>query len=358
MSYDESLVLSAKGGRYQYNRSSSNNSVRLCQLLAQRYGVTKCFLVPSGMSAIYTTIHSVLGSCQSKKINIIYGDELYCDTPKSITYLSAGRSDICQHVIDITKTKSILTLFEKLSEQFNILFVEACTNPSGYIMDYSIIPQLRKLSSQLIVIVDNTWLTEYIFNPFEHGADLVVTSLTKYYSGGCAIGGAILCPDRPDQLAQSIEEHIKRTGLHVSPHNAQVVTERLSTMDSRINHSSKTTIDVLKQLESNPQIVSIVHTAINTHPSHQMAERYFKRGLWPSVFTIYVNTPKDTALKAMRSSKLIEHKTSFGCRLSRTDPWPQTFGQATMCRISIGYEDSPDTISMAINNLVEIMTHK
>lgn len=356
MFYDESLVLSSNGEHYKYNRSASNDSIKLSHVLAKRYHVKKCFILPSGMSAIYSSIQSILHFCQCKniahQINIIYSSELYCDTPESIAYITTIYNSVRRYCIDITQNTSIIKLFGELKGQFNILFVESCSNPSGYIMDYSIIPQLRELSCQLVVIVDNTWLTDCIFNPFEYGADIVVMSLTKYYSGGCAIGGAVLTMGQYDWY---ISEHIKRTGLHVSPHNSKIISDRVSTMDDRIRHSSCTTIEVLKMLETNHKILSISHPAINTHPSHSMAIKYFNSGLWPSVFTIWVNTSKVNALKIMQESHLIEHKTSFGGKLSRTDPWPHEYNGSTMCRIAIGYDDKEDMITFGINDLVDKM---
>ena len=124
------------------------------------------------------------------------------------------------------------------------------------------------MSSQLVVIVDNTWLTDLIFNPFMYDVDVVVTSLTKYYSGGCAIGGAILSRSQFDRY---FEENIKRNGLHVSPYNARIISENLISLEQRLKQSSQTTLQVLKQLETNPKITTLVHPAIDTHPSHQLA---------------------------------------------------------------------------------------
>ena len=364
MSCDESLVLSSKGRHYQYNRTSFNDLSKLSHLLMQRYPFSnKCFIVPSGMSAICVAIQSILRAHQSQKItqpiNLIYGDELYCDTPKTITYLASGHDQIHRYTIDITQTESILKLFKSLRNSpddttghFNILFIESCTNPSGFIMDFSILPQLRQLSSQLVVIVDNTWLTDLIFNPFQYDVDVVVTSLTKYYSAGSAIAGAIVSRSQFDWY---FEEHIKRNGLHVSPHNIGIIIENLSSMEQRLRQSSHTTIKVLQQLQSMLKISTIIHPAMDTHPSHQLALQYFQHGLWPSVFTMVIPVSKETALHAMESSSMIEHKTSFGGRLSRTDPWPHEVNGTTICRIAIGYDDTETNVVMGLTDLIETM---
>ena len=139
MSSDESLVLSAKMGIINITELPPVNSSNCVFSWPQRYGVEHSFIVPSGMSAISVTIQSILRLPNSSlKINIIYGDELYCDTPKTITYLVSGLIHVHRYTIDLTQTDDILRLFRELQEpeSLNLLFVESCSNPSGFIMDF------------------------------------------------------------------------------------------------------------------------------------------------------------------------------------------------------------------------------
>ena len=99
-------------------------------------------------------------------------------------------------------------------------------------------------SKQLYVIADNTWLSSAIFNPLYHNADIAVTSLTKYYSAGSCICGAILT--RNNNLYDHMMVFIKRNGLHVSPLNCQLVSTQIVSLKDRIEKSSATTIKVVK----------------------------------------------------------------------------------------------------------------
>ena len=178
----EDLVLSKCGRSYHYNRSSSSSSKKLETILSEKYNVDSCVVVPSGMAAINSVLQSIILNGSDNPINIVYSSELYCDTQTLIKYIEKLVSSCIK--VDVTKPNDIVALFRKqINDQVNILFFETCSNPNGYIFDFSIIEKLKQYSKTFYVIVDNTWLTDKIFNPFEHGATIVVTSLTKYYSG-------------------------------------------------------------------------------------------------------------------------------------------------------------------------------
>ena len=96
-------------------------------------------------------------------------------------------------------------------------------------MDFSICTDLRKLCKTIYIIVDNTWLIHPVFNPLMVGVDFVVISLTKYYSGGTAICGAILGNDL--NIMHHVEDYQRFNGIHVSPVNARCVLHGLETIE-------------------------------------------------------------------------------------------------------------------------------
>ena len=119
----------------------------------------------------------------------------------------------------------------------------------------SIIPQLRAISEKLYIIVDNTWLTHVIYNPLNNNADIVVISLTKYYSGGHAIAGAVLT--NHTDIYDIMIEHNRCMGYHVSPHNCEIVFQNIVTLNERIINSSKLTMKVAQYLKNHKKIVKM-----------------------------------------------------------------------------------------------------
>ena len=131
----------------------------------------------------------------------------------------------------------------------NVLFIESCSNHNSKIFDYNVIPRLRELSKSLIVIIDNTWRTHLIFNLFDYYADIIVMSLTKYYSGGTTIMGACIFNETTKNIYDIAVKKNCYEGVHISPIIAQHLNIMMNQMETRIVNNSELTIKVLKLLQ-------------------------------------------------------------------------------------------------------------
>ena len=233
------------------------------------------------------------------------------------------------HSVDITNEEKFTKLVEtECKGKRNILFVESCSNPDGYILGHEMIALLRSYSSTSIVVMDNTWLSAAIFNPFAppFQADIVVNSLTKYYSCGTAIGGAILLRKTDSEqlavISTAIERWIKMNGLHTSPHNAEQICKQLDTLSARVKQSSALTSSLLL---SELKDIQLLHPLLPSHPSYSLAKKYWKGDCLPSVFTFAVPRPHRGMVKFLEKQKFIDYKTSFGSTKSRIDPFPTEY---------------------------------
>jgi cystathionine beta-lyase/cystathionine gamma-synthase len=353
---DEHLVLG--GSKFHYNRSSSIEVDQLTLQLKKLYDTPDALIASSGMNAIHTILQT-LGVMRSwLPFNLVYSNELYTDTPRLFKYFSSSYSACSLHEFDPLQTGALGTKFAtELKGKDNVLFVEACSNPSGFIFDHSILPALRAHSRSLTVVVDNTWLSGVVFNPLDFGADIVMVSLTKYYSGGTAIGGAVLSRDVP--FLKAADDYLRITGAHVSPHNAQLISHGMTSQLARITQSSKLTLDLIARVQTHPNLRLLSHPMIPVHPSHQLALKYFRRTsggqqLCPSVMSFTVScASKSQALKTLSKFSSIEHKTSFGAAHSRTDPWPKAADGLVVCRLAVGYADTD--IATLSRNFVDLL---
>lgn len=306
MAYNESLVLTPVKNAYHYNRSFSEPQERLTQTLKTQYNAEHVIVTNSGMNAISSLVHGII--CD-KKCDIVYSNELYCDTPRLFKYLLKHNDNIeSLHEIDVRENDNIISTFSKLKDKNVILHIESCSNPNGYILDYSVLDIIKDIPKNLYVIIDNTWLTHVVFNPLTINIDnlFVVTSLTKYYSAGTAIGGAIISNNK--QVMDAAHEWVRITGIHTSPHNCDLINNNAQTIEDRIRASSSLTTMIVNYLKSNPKVYKVSYPNL------------FNNNLGPSVLTFYVKSSKSKVLKALSLCKSIEHKTSFGSQYSRTDP--------------------------------------
>ena len=336
---------------HHYNRSSSEEGDKLIELLKTAYDCMDCVLTTSGMNAISSILIPLFDIFASKpeQLNIVYGDQLYSDTPDQIMFLTKSRPNIKLFTINITDSKSICELFDgTLKNQNNILLIETCSNPGGQIMDYSILKFLEDASSKFISIFDNTWLSHVIFNPFDlpdYTPTFVICSLTKYYSGGRCIAGCIL--SKTMMYFAEVEDWISQTGIHVSPHSAQLIADRMLTMEDRIKISSSKTIHLIELFKDKLDIL---------HPYVQ--NNIFKNDLYPSVFAFVIkNKCLADVINMMKSSKYIPHKTSYGAECSKTDTEPRETKDGIICRLAVGYGDESvdpiDNIVKGLNEFVE-----
>ena len=348
------LVIQKTADRSIYCRSISNQSMVLCEILEKSYCnkamQPKAVVVPSGMAAISVVLNTLLME-NFEQINLVYGDELYCDTPRLIKYLKKTYA-FNEYQINVNRSDQIINLFDsEINNKTNILLVESCSNPSGDIFDFTMIHQLRKKSKNLFVIVDNTWLTHIIFNPFDYGVDIVVTSLTKYYSAGRCIAGAILAKKK---LHSKLFDYVRINGLHVSPLHCEMVTSAMELMLERMAKSSATTRMIAELLASNNKI-SIRHGCLPSDPSYDRTIKFFKKSngiiIYPSIISFTVPLKLDDAISWMKSIG-INYETSYGSANSRFDPWPESIGESTICRLAIGYDEDQEKFLAELKNKI------
>lgn len=329
---NENNVLQQLDGstKYTYIRVASNELNILSKKLQISYEVPFCDILPSGMSAISTCLLSIINYHSNDNIRILYGSELYCDTPRLFDNIKYSHGNIYLVEIDIKNQQ-----YTGIDKGINIIFLESCSNPNSYHCNYKQIRKFKKRYPNTIVIIDNTWLTHVLHNPFlENCVDFVVMSLTKYYSGGNCICGAILT--NTEQYESRIFNHIKVHGLHVSPYVCQIVSDNIETIDDRIKLSSSNTIEILDKIKNTDKYKQNLITVI--HPYIRNENIY--NGLYPSVFTIIVNNMNKSKFFWLSKNIDMDFKTSFGSATTRVDTFPyyNKHENSLRIRFAIGYQ--------------------
>uniref|UniRef100_A0A0G4HVU1 Cystathionine gamma-synthase n=1 Tax=Chromera velia CCMP2878 TaxID=1169474 RepID=A0A0G4HVU1_9ALVE len=334
---DESQVFCPrfKGRGEVYCRSTSRERTLLEHEYLKLYncdcpfkGAThRAAVFPSGLSAIGTVMSAHLLPYAAEKSNVIVlGDELYCDvarTAKNLCGANPGRMEVV--TVDVTDKAALLGLFKKRGRQIRLFHFEMCTNPSGKIIDWSILPELRLLAPTCTFVCDNTWLSGGSgFNPLLHGADVVVESLTKHLSGGECIGGVAL---GRTEVMKPVLAQVKILGLFVPADRCRVFAKALTECPQRIATTSETAWRVAKKLEADPRVGRVMHPFLPSHPSHVLAVRYLDSCKGPSVVWFFVPVRKREVEKVIdyrkRSTGPLQFLTSYGGPGSRFHSWPK-----------------------------------
>lgn len=325
-----------------YCRTVTEESNKLCNLYNKAYN-KRTQIVPSGIASVNVALNVALKELsEDTKPNLIISDELFSGSFITIDYL-AEIYQFNKYVIDVSNDEEIISLFEKLKDQNNILFIESCSNPTGKIFNFKHSKDLRRTSKKFIFIVDNTWLTHIIFDGIKHEIDIIISSLTKYYTSGRCIGGFI---SSIKQYNGKIRKFIQISGLHTTPIYCNIAIEELTHLEQRIIKSSKVTEQIAHHLETNLGL-QVFHPSLTSNKSNQLVT-HFKNKLYPSVLCFILNKSYEETFMWMKQTG-ITIETSFGSSYSKFCNWTKKINDThTMVRLSVGYDDSFDNLVNSI----------
>jgi|GEM_PF-5133104 len=346
----DSLVIGPNG---QYQRTRHEPERQLRETLEERYRAT-CILATSGVHASFMVLSHTFVDLLSKGYKtLLYGSELYSGTPRQIRRL-CKLYGLQALAFDVHQGSEFESLVRKYAKEGIIVFIESASNPSGDILDFQLLQQLKEEYSKIQVIVDNTWLSQVIFNPLDYGADHVVISLTKYYSGGRRIAGAVLSRDLT--FFEKLFNQNMLQGIYLSPEHCEVISKALSTMEERIGKTSHMTSKIVREICQEFPTLEVRHSSQKSDRSYEKAQLYYKKlngeTLHPSVFSIYLEMSEEEAIVWMQGTKF-SYVTSYGSHETRFDPWPRKKGSKTLCRLAVGYEEDAERITSELKKHLE-----
>jgi O-acetylhomoserine (thiol)-lyase len=264
------------------------------------------------------------------------------------------------------------------------VFIESLANPGGTFVDIEKIAAIARKHG-LPLIVDNTMATPYLLRPIEHGADIVVHSLTKFIGGhGNSIGGAIidggtfdwsksgnypmLSEPRPEYGGIVLHETfgnfafaiacrvlgLRDLGPAISPFNAFLILTGLETLPLRMQRHCDNALTVAGWLSGHPKISWVSYPGLPSDPNHALMRKYSPKGAG-AVFTFGLKGGFDAGVKLVEGVELFSHLANIGDTKSLIiHPASTTHRQLSdeqkiaagagpdVIRLSIGIEDVND----------------
>lgn len=213
------------------------------------------------------------------------------------------------------------------------LYLETLGNPNSDIPDLDALSAIAKKHG-LPVVVDNTFGTPYLFRPFEHGANVVVHSATKFIGGhGSSLGGIIVDGGNFDwklsgkykNIAEANPSYhgisfadaagtqafvtyirailLRDQGACISPFNAWILLQGTETLSLRLDRHVENTKKVVEFLKNHPKVEKVNHPSLADHPDHALYEKYFPNG-GASIFTFNIKGGKEEAWKFIDNLKI------------------------------------------------------
>ncbi|RKX71726.1 methionine gamma-lyase [candidate division WOR-3 bacterium] len=217
----------------------------------------------SGMAAIFNTIISIASAGD----HIIVDDTVYGGTYALMTKI-IPRLGIEVSIVNCADEKEIES---KIKGNTRLIFFETPSNPTLKVIDIGQISRLGH-DHKLVVVVDNTFATPILQRPIEHGADIVVHSMTKYLSGhGDTIGGIVV--GRREYIERLREETAIDVGSCISPFNAWLILRGIKTLYLRMIRHSENAYKVARFLKDHPKVERVMYPGLEDDPGHKIARK-------------------------------------------------------------------------------------
>ncbi len=361
-----------------YTRITNPTNAVLEERIAALEGGTAALAVASGHAAEFLTMHALMQpGDEFVAANKLYGGSI---NQFNHSYRNFGWSVAWADNDDPASFEAAITPRTKA------IFCESIANPGGVITDIAALAQVAK-KHNIPLIVDNTMATPYLIRPFEHGADIVVHSATKFLGGhGNSIGGLIvdggtfqwagdarypmMSQPRPEYSGMVLAETFGNFGFAIacrvlglrdlgpalSPFNAFLILNGIETLPLRMQRHSDNALAVAEHLAKHAAVSWVSYPGLESDRYHQLARRYTPNGAG-AVFTFGLKGGYEAGVKLVSNLNLFSHLANIGdTRSLIIHPASTTHRQLTdaqktaagagpeVVRLSVGLEDPADLI--------------
>ncbi len=330
---------------YEYTRSHNPTRTRLEECLASIENANHCLVTASGLSASTLIMHML-----PKGSKIFCGDDVYGGTYR---LFSKVFPEI--HQYQFVDTTNLKKLEEKiLTEKPALIWIETPTNPLLKISDIAAIAAMAKKVGALTV-VDNTFMSPFFQNPLNHGADIVLHSMTKFINGHSdVVGGAMMMNSK--DLRDKLFFLQNAIGPASSPFDSWLVLRGVKTLAIRMKAHAQNAMKVAEYLEKHPKVERVVYPGLKSHPQYELGKKQMSGP--GGMITFFIKGGITESRRFLENVKLFALAESLGGVESLVDH-PAIMTHASipkevreqlgifdnLVRLSVGIEDCDDLIA-------------
>ena len=263
--YQTSTFKQDEFGEYIYDYSRADNPTRnnLEKNISSLENGIGAIAFSSGMAAISSI-------CQLFKPedDLIFTNNVYGGTYRLMEKVMRDFS-INAKWID---TSSVNQVAKSITEKTKLIFIESPTNPMMTMSDINAISQIAK-EKNILLAVDNTFMSPYFQRPLDLGADLVIHSATKYIGGHSdIIGGFIIVKDNKE-LLDRLKFLQMSIGAVPGPFDCWLTQRSIKTLAVRMERHNENAIRISNVLDDSDQILKVFYPGLKSHPQHDLAKR-------------------------------------------------------------------------------------
>jgi cystathionine gamma-synthase len=252
-----------RAGRYDYTRSGNPTRDLLAEALAELEGGSRAIVTCTGLSAVGLVLNLVRPGDL-----ILAPHDCYGGTHRLLSHLARrGLFDV--EFVDLTALPVTALVRGVGTRTPKLVWIETPSNPLLRITDIRAVADAAHAAGALVV-VDNTFLSPLWQQPFEHGADIVVHSTTKYLNGHSdVVGGAVIVRDA--DLGEELAWWANATGVTGAPFDSWLTLRGIRTLQARGRIHDENTNGLVRLLDGHPAVAKVHYPGLRGHPGHRVA---------------------------------------------------------------------------------------
>jgi cystathionine gamma-synthase/methionine-gamma-lyase len=288
---------------HNYSRYGNPTTAGLEEQVAALEGADFAIATGSGMAAIHLAL---MTGITDRRHSIVAGQVLYGQTLSMLMQVF-GPLGVESRFAD---PHDLAGFEEAVAEQKpGCVIVETITNPMLRVCELDKVAEIAHKHGALL-IVDATFTPPAMFRAFEHGADLVVHSATKYLGGhGDVLAGIVLGKDELRPVAHFLT---KTLGPNLGPFEAYLAMRGVKTLTLRFERQCRNALEVATSLAGAPGVRRVHHPGLPDHPDHATARRLFPEGMFGAMVSVELEGGRERALAFMNALELTVPATSLG----------------------------------------------
>ena len=324
-----------------------NPTVRCFELkMADLEGTEASVALNSGMAAISGTLLTVL----SGGGHVVTSDQLYDLTRAFLRDDLPGFGGSASFV-DLSDAPAIQ---QAITSETRAIYAEPFSNPLLRVADVRLLAQIAH-QHELLLIVDNTFLSPALLRPVELGADIVIHSATKYLSGSGQVQGGVV--SGPRRLIEPIRARALHLGTALSPFAAWLLLAGIHSLPLRMQRHSANAFQLASLLVAHPTLEQVHYPGLASDPGHDLARALVGSGddHFGGMVAVALRGGREAIGPFLDGLRLCTIAVSLGDSSTLVWPWPC----GNLVRISTGLEDFPDLeadILGALNRIVPAAT--
>lgn len=330
---------------FDYTRSGNPTRASLEETLADLDGGAGAVACATGMAAV-----STVTSLFDADAHLICAHDCYGGTERLFSHL-ADQGKLSVSYEDLSDREALANAVRPETEA---LWVETPSNPLLRIVDLEALSEFAD-AHDLLLIVDNTFLSPLLQRPIDYGADLVVYSTTKYLNGHSdVVGGAIIA--RTEALADELDFTANAHGTVSAPFDSWLVLRGAKTLPVRLRQHETNARAIAHFLDDHPTVERVCYPGLRDHPGHDIARR--QQNGYGGMVSFFVDEAQADVKELLRSTEVFALAESLGGVESLIEH-PATMSHASMApeqREEAGITDGLIRLSVGIESTDDLRT--